>query len=758
MLLRTWPVAEILPVALTLILTSHVGQTYANPNDDGSSRHDSKTRSPHNETSRIAPPNRRNSTTVAFAEGEPSDRNGLEQAHPFPRRVPVPDFPARMEWINSRPLQMRDLKGKFVLLDFWTYCCINCIHVLPELKKLEIAYPKTLVVIGVHSAKFDAEKDTKNIKEAVLRYEIEHPVVNDHDHQIWNTFGVRSWPTYLLIDPDGNAVYGEPGEFKFEQIDELLKAGIPYYRHKGKLDETPVRFELAVYDQQDTPLRFPGKVLADEATNRLFIADSNHNRIVVANLDGKLIDTIGSGAIGDQDGDYQSASFNHPQGMALHGNTLYVADTENHRLRRIDLTIGSVATIAGTGKQARNAFPGFAQGSRKKSRGRWVGRPRQTALNSPWALWVHDDVLYIAMAGPHQIWHMPLDKSEIGPYAGNGREDIVDGPLLPSQPYGLGFASFAQPSGLASDGKWLFVADSEGSSIRAVPFDKTQDCQTVIGTSRLPHGRLFAFGDVDSDREEVTRPSRLTDSGELPDTCLQHVLGVVFHDGLLYATDTYNNKIKVVDPNKYSCQTIAGTGQPGRDDVAGTFDEPEGISYAAGKLYVADTNNHLIRTVDLTRDFAVNTLAIDGLSPPPPPEPSGVLNLPGARKIHSARASIKPVEQRITFRVQLELPPGWKLNPNAPMSYVVHTEGKSGPVDRAASGNRIPLESPAISFPISLPVTGSGMDKLTIATTFYYCQDSGIGLCKVTSPIWAVPVQVENDARQTELMLNHVAE
>ena len=222
----------------------------------------------------------------------------------------MPELPRGLEWLNSRPLSMKNLKGKFVILDFWTYCCINCIHILPELKKLEQAYPNQLVVIGVHSAKFETEKDSKNIAEAILRYEIEHPVINDKDHLIWRQLGVRSWPTVLMVDPEGQVIWGNSGEFRFPEVDAILKAGIPYYREKKVLDESPIQFELlALQPRPETPLRFPGKVLADGPGNRLFITDSNHNRIVITDLNGKLLETIGSGRMGADDGDYARCSF-----------------------------------------------------------------------------------------------------------------------------------------------------------------------------------------------------------------------------------------------------------------------------------------------------------------------------------------------------------------------------------------------------------------------------------------------------------------
>ncbi len=532
----------------------------------------------------------------------PANPNREPVENPFARRISIPDLPTGMQWLNtSKPLTKQDLKGKFVVLDFWTYCCINCLHILPELKKLEQAYPNELVVIGVHSAKFEAEKKTKNIEEAILRYEIGHPVINDAEHRVWDMFGVRSWPTVLMIDPEGNAVWGAGGEVEFKTLDAVLKAGIPYYAQQGTLNRTPLKFDLLADQQDPTPLRFPGKVLADEASNRLFIADSNHNRIVVASLDGQLLDTIGSGAIGRADGGYDTASFDHLQGMALKGDTLYVADTENHLLRKVDLQAKLVTTIAGTGVQRRGTWPGMESVERTGELApRFVSLPSTTELNSPWALWVHQDALYIAMAGPHQIWKMPLDESEIGPYAGNGREDIVDGPLLPAVPYQQGYASFAQPSGLASDGEWLFVADSEGSSIRAVPFDPKRQVRTVVGTADLPHGRLFEFGDVDGAKDEVR---------------LQHCLGVTYHNGQIYVADTYNNKVKVVDAKTGDTETVAGTGEPGLADNPAQFDEPAGIAYAKGTLYVADTNNHLIRTINLDTG-SVGRFEIQGLVAP----------------------------------------------------------------------------------------------------------------------------------------------
>lgn len=661
----------------------------------------------------------------------------IAQPNPFVRRIPVPEFPRDMQWLNTGgPIRMRDLRGKFVLLDFWTYCCINCIHILPELKKLERAYPSELVVIGVHSAKFDTEKGSKNIEEAILRYEIEHPVVNDNQHVLWDRFGVRSWPTAILIDPEGNAIWGTSGEFLFEDVNRVLQVGLPYYRQQGKLDPTPIRIQLlADKPRERTPLRFPGKVLADEASNRLFISDSNHNRIVVATLAGELLDVIGSGEIGRQDGDYPTATFDHPQGVALSGNTLYVADTENHLIRKVDLVRKQVRTIAGVGQQGRNPWPG-ADPTGAPPPGGWQGRPAETPISSPWDLLVRGDFLYIAMAGPHQIWRMKLDESTIGPYAGNGREDIVDGPLLPRQPYALGASSFAQPSGLAADDKWLYVADSEGSSIRAVPFDPKEEVRTVVGTSKLSSARLFTFGDRDGDKRQVL---------------LQHVLGVAHHDELLYIADTYNNKIKEVHPKTGATRTLAGKKEPGLADAPPQFDEPAGISYAAGKLWIADTNNHLIRTYDL-QTGKVATLTIAELQPPPEKKPTKP-DFSDAKQVQLPDVDVQAVNGAIIFQVALSPPEGWKLNPLAKPQYWLESLNETGPVQPTALSQG-ELQDKDGLLTLNIPVTGAGKAQLRLSLAYFICQEGGEGLCRAGSVVWQIPLNVRPGGVR-ELLLTH---
>jgi thiol-disulfide isomerase/thioredoxin len=332
-------------------------------------------------------------------------------------RVRAPEITGGRGWLNTdKPLTLAALKGKVVLLDFWTYGCINCIHIIPDLKRLEAKYPSQLVVIGVHSAKFENEKETENIRRIILRYELEHPVYNDADFKVWQSYGVRAWPTQILIDPAGYVIGSVSGEGNYDLIDEAVSKTVDEFRKRGELNEEPLKLALERAKVGDMPLAFPGKVLADAKGDRLFIADSNHNRIVVTKLDGTLLEIIGTGQQGSADGPFNKASFYRPQGMALDGDHLYVADTANHLIRQVDLKAKTVKTAAGTGKQMSEYFR--------------QGPARTIDLSSPWDLQLIGRTLYIAMAGPHQIWKLDLDKQQVATFAGSAAATGGSSPLM----------------------------------------------------------------------------------------------------------------------------------------------------------------------------------------------------------------------------------------------------------------------------------------------------------------------------------------
>ncbi|WP_435017353.1 thioredoxin-like domain-containing protein [Tundrisphaera sp. TA3] len=620
------------------------------------------------------------------------------EATPPARQEEVPSLDGAVGWINTdNPIHLDRLKGKIVLLDFWTFCCINCHHVLPDLAKLEAKYKNNLVVVGVHTAKFDAERETENIRAKVHEYQIKHPVANDANQVIWNRFGVRSWPTLALIDARGRYIGSVSGEGHYDRLDQVIGKLVELHRAKGELDETPVEFPSEIEKPHDGGLLYPGKITADAAGQKLYISDTGHNRIVVADLSGKFIEAIGGGEGGLVDGAYAKAQFNRPQGTCLFEGKLYVADTENHAIRVVDLAGKTVATVAGDGTQA---HPPYGEGKASGVR-----------LNSPWDVLPMPGTrsLAVAMAGPHQIWKLDLAAGTIANFAGDGRENILDGPALE--------ANLAQPSGLATDGQHLFVADSEVSGVRSIGLGADPVVETIVGVG------LFGFGDKDGIGEAVR---------------LQHCLGLAYGGEKLYIADTYNNKIKVCDPKTRAVESLVGDVRRGKTDRPPLFNEPAGLSLAGNVLYVADTNNHAIRTVDLaTRKVA--TLDIASIVAPTRVR---VPKFPNPAVVDLPAAEVAPGGS-VTLDVALSLPDGFKLSAEAPMLYLVESPGQAdvfGP-EVSPSGNKI--ESPQAQFPIKVtlakPAEAGATLPLRVSVSAFICLPNS--LCTTKNYVWNVPVK-----------------
>lgn len=592
--------------------------------------------------------------------------------------VRAPELPRDARWFNTeRPVQLSELRGKVVLLDFWTYCCINCMHILPELAKLESKYRNELVVVGVHSAKFAEEGDPARIREAILRYGIEHPVVADTGMRVWNQYAVHAWPTIVLIDPRGQVVFHRGGEITAEAfaplVDELIR------RAGTGLDRTPRTWALERERQPASLLSFPGKVVADEAGGRLVIADSGHHRYLLTSLDGRVQRVIGSGQEGLRDGSFATARFTRPQGAALVGDQLYLADTGNHALRVADLTTGQVRTLVGNGRKPAR----YGQG----------GSGTAVSLHSPWDVVAADGRLYVANAGSHQIWLVDPATAEAQPFAGSGREDLADGPRSS--------AALAQTSGLLLHDGALLFADSETSSIRSTGLAPDSEVTTLVG-----HG-LFDFGDVDGGPETAR---------------LQHCLGLTWAGGAVLVADTYNHKLRRVDPVTHAVTTFAGTGRAGQTDGPlrqAQFNEPGGLSVAGGKLYVADTNNHTIRVVDLAAG-TVSTLALRELE--------RVAPLPGSS---GRRVTVPPVTLAAgaaTLELRLTPAAGYHLNPLAPLFVKV------------GDGARQQFDSPRS--PVKLPLTlAPGQTSLVVEVDAYFCRTDGAGACLLDSARFEVPLR-----------------
>ena len=429
------------------------------------------------------------------------------------------------------------------------------------MREIEHEFGDSLTVIGVHTAKFPAEKETANLRQAVIRYGLEHPVVNDGEFAVWGRYAVRAWPTLMFVDPHGGVIGKHEGEFDLDPMREFLREAVAGFEQDGWLVRSP-----QVVTPEREPggvLRYPGKIRADLASSRLFIADSGHRQVVITSLDGVVERRVGSGGPGLTDGPAETATFNEPQGMALSpdGARLLVADRANHAIRAIDLATFVVTTVAGTGERTLDRLGGPA---------------RQTPLASPYDLVYSGEDLWIAMAGAHQLWVYSAAADWVEPWAGTGAEALHDGPLTD--------AAFAQPSGITMHDGVFYVADSEISALRRV--DPAGD-----RVRRLVGRGLFEFGDVDARGDSVR---------------LQHPLGVcaVEEEGrtVVYLADSYNDKIKRLDPATRAVETVLGGS--GHDLVDGAFAdaelwEPGGLGIAGRTLYVADTNHHAVRAADL---------------------------------------------------------------------------------------------------------------------------------------------------------------
>ncbi|MFF4208775.1 NHL domain-containing thioredoxin family protein [Streptomyces sp. NPDC001796] len=432
-------------------------------------------------------------------------------------RVRAPELIGKGGWLNTGGEQysLADLPGRIVILDFWTFCCINCLHVLDELRELEEKHRDTVVIIGVHSPKFVHEAEHQAVVDAVERYGVEHPVLDDPELATWKQYAVRAWPTLVVIDPEGYVVAQHAGEGHAHAISRLVEELEEEHAAKGTLRRGDGPYVAP--EPEPTTLRFPGKALLLPSGSFL-VSDTTRHQLVELAADGEtVVRRIGSGVRGFADGPAGAASFSEPQGLALLDEaTVVVADTVNHALRRLDLATGEVGTLAGTGKQ-------WWQGSPTS------GPAREVDLSSPWDVAVFGGRVWIAMAGVHQLWTYDPATATVAVAAGTTNEGLVDGPGAE--------AWFAQPSGLAvsPDGERLWLADSETSALRWV--DRDGAVHTAVGTG------LFDFGHRDGAAEQAL---------------FQHPLGVTaLPDGSVAVSDTYNHALRRYDPATGEVSTLA---------------------------------------------------------------------------------------------------------------------------------------------------------------------------------------------------------
>lgn len=617
--------------------------------------------------------------------------------------VNAPAFPKGLTWLNSEgELQLSALRGKIVLLEFWTYYCINCLHNLPQLRRLIELFPEELVVIGVHSGKFAAEQSSEHIRSAMLRNQISWPVVNDHELRIWSEYAIRAWPSTVLLNERGKIVAHQSGEFLADELAPSIRELIEQADAKGSLKRGAFLHRQEAAQESDGALSFPSK-LALHPDGRLFVADSGHHRILEFQLDERaesahLLRSFGSGKADLYDAIGEYAAFQQPHGLALNGETLYVADSGNHAIRAIDLPSGMVRTLAGTGSKAHSATPKSQLAA------------TSTELRSPWDLLFRDGVLYIAMAGSHQIWRLS-NQYELELWAGVGFEGLLDGPR--------DGAGFNQPSGLACGVGQLFVADAEASAIRAIPFEGQNHVDTLVGQG------LFSFGDRDGSGDEVR---------------LQHPTGLAFYGGLLFIADGYNQKIKLLDPHKRQVSSLIGSGATGKLDgsfAEASLAEPDGLAlYLTDDqplLLIADSNNHLIRVAELST-ATLRTLALTGLE-----------SLPSPSKDHAAqqRFQAQVRGERFTLQLKLTLPPDRKANPDAPLLIRHH--------DQLIGQFSAPWEEQTLTF--ELPSD----PELALDLVIYSCDRANEQLCYIQHQQLLLAIEIDPQASDSLEIVHKIA-
>jgi len=486
-------------------------------------------------------------------------------------------------WLNTGGVDvtLADLRGKIVVLDFWTFCCVNCLHVLDELRELEEAHRDEVVIVGVHSPKFVHEADPVALAAAVDRYEVRHPVLDDPDLVTWSAYTARAWPTLVVIDPEGYVVAHMAGEGHASTLEILVRELVDEHTAKGTLHRGSGPYVPA----EPTPgtLRFPAAVIALESGN-LLVADAGHHSLAELAADGEtLVRRIGSGERGLADGGPDAATFSEPNGLCLVpaglreqvGYDVLVADTVNHALRGVRLSDGHVTTVAGTGEQlmvggSENVLPeSSAPGTTPALRHR---------LTSPWdVVWSERlGAFLVAMAGNHSLWTFDPVAGTVEQVAGTQNEGLLDGPLAQ--------AWFAQPSGLsvAPDGS-VWLADAETSALRRV--DVADDRSATV-TSLVGQG-LFDFGHRD---------------GPAAQALLQHPLGVAaLPDGSVLVTDTYNGALRRYDPATDEVTTLVG-------DLAEPSDALVQVDGDEVHVLVVESTGHRLTRVALPASLAGQVL------------------------------------------------------------------------------------------------------------------------------------------------------
>lgn len=607
------------------------------------------------------------------------------------------------QWFNlSKNLKVEDLEGRLVLLDFWTYACIDCLQSVPEIKALQERFGDKLLVIGVHSGKFPSEKNPQSIREAVIKYDINYPVIDDSDLKIWNQFNVKAWPTVVLISPRGKVEARFEGANKYDALFSKVKKLIRKYDFM--IDPKPLPVVLEKNKIAHNILNFPTKIeyaknlkYQDKSGPALIISNSSDNNIIISSLGGRIIDKIGNKEVGLKDGNFKDASFNHPTGLLYQDNILYVADRGNNAIRKVDFVKGEVTTIIG--------FGGI-RGDIIKDK----IAAKDVKLSSPEDLqfFPNQDSIIIANLGTNQLLKYDVKNNMISPFAGDGKRDMVNG-IYPKN-------SLAQPSGLSVAKNKLYFVDAYSSALRSV--DEAGRVETLIGQG------LDKFGNKNGKKSEAL---------------MQNPLGIYADKNAIYVADSYNHMVRKYDYSSQSMSTYSGNGVKS-DDIGQTtsYNEVSDIIFVDNKAYIVDSHNNRIVVKNGSKTAILDILPALRL-----PQDGLLEYLPNLEKLpNSTIKSNEPIN------LAIRMDDGWKINEAAPSFFnlVEISGGKEANLIASYDWNMV--KSGSIKLPKMSPVK-----QYYLQGTVYYCEDREDALCFIKSYEAKILPSITSDVKEIKILL-----
>ncbi len=589
------------------------------------------------------------------------------------------------KWLNlSSEIKISDLKNRVILLDFWTYDCVNCLQVNSKIKELEQEFGSKLTVIGVHCSRFDNSFDVREIRKAIIKHDIDYPVINDQNLAVCNNFKSEALenielPTVIIIDPHGRISKRYIGRNDIaDHLKKDLKKIISKYRYQLNRESLPILLEKNIITGHI--LSSPTKIeyTSDFEYNGvkmpvIFIANAGENNIIISSLSGEIIAKIGSKNQGFDDGDFESASFNLPNGMVYKNHKLYIADTNNDAIRVVDFKENKVSTlIAGEMSNAQT----------------------NVSLLSPTDLkfYPDSDNIVIASAGNNQILQYNLNNQAIKVIAGNASDGMEDGKYPQN--------SLSQTSALAIWGQKIYFIDAKSSSLRVI--DKNGEVSTLIGQG------ILKFGNQNGDKSQAL---------------MQHPLGLAVDDTGIYIADSYNNLIKKYDFSNHKISNFIGSKNKG-DNIGSKekteFDEPSAIISVLDKFYVADSNNDRIIIIN-RGNFKASILNV---MPPLKLPKEGLLEyLPNLQKLKNLKVNSK---EQVSLKINL--PSNYHINESGPSFINLLELTKKDQANLVVNFDWNMVKN----LEIKLPILDAKKDYI-LQGTIYYCSNKANSLCYINS-------------------------